>query len=97
MVDTTQVRVERAAIAAWKRVLGIKIADGAATSAALQVAADMPRRELEAKASGHALARSGGSRTVTPTPPRSSAGDVEITVTDTKLHVRIGTARPSSS
>ena len=91
-MDTTQVRVNRAAIAAWKRVLGFTISDGAATSAALQVAADMQRRELSAQAGGmqwllgwiadgHADLQA------------LAAGDVEVAVSDTELRVRIGAAR----
>ena len=91
MIDTTQVRVNRAAIAAWKRVLGIELADGAATSAALQVAADMQRRELSAKASGmHWLL--GWIADGHADPGALVAGDVEVRVTDTALHVRIGAA-----
>lgn len=92
MVDTTQVRVERSAIAAWKRVLGIKIADGAATSAALAVAADIQQRELEAKASGmHWLL--GWLQDGHADPAALMAGDVEIKVLTGKLHVRIGGAQ----
>ena len=91
-MDTTQVRVNRAAIAAWKRVLGIELADGAATSAALQVAADMQRRELCAKAAGmHWLL--GWIADGHADPVALVAGDVEVAVSDTELRVRIGDAR----
>ncbi len=86
-----QIRIDRAALDRWKELVGVKLEDGAAANAAIHVAADMPRRELEAKASGmHWLI--GWLQDGHADPAALAAGDVEITVTDTKLHVRIGTA-----
>ena len=87
----TQIRIDRAALDRWKELVGVKLEDGAAANAAIHVAADMQRRELSAKAAGMQWLL-GWIADGHADPGALVAGDVEVRVTDTALHVRIGAA-----
>ena len=88
---TIQVRAEMAAISAWRDVLGAPIDDRGAVNTALKVAADSPRREKSAEALG--MQRLAGWIADGHADKHAvAAGDVEVTVSGSEIHARIGDA-----
>ena len=89
----TQIRIDPAALAAWKQATGIELDDGAAANAAVRLAADVEARERWAEAYGMKRVIDWVARGLAD-PQALAAGDAEVTVTgDLEIHARIGDAR----
>ena len=87
------IRIDEAALAAWKQAAGVELDDNAAANAAVRMAVDTAADAVHAEAYGMKRVLDWVARGLAD-PQALVAGDVEVTVTDDlEIHARIGAAR----
>ena len=87
------IRIDEAALSAWKQAAGVALDDNAAANAAVRMAVDASADSVHAQAYGMKRVLDWVARGLAD-PQALVAGDAEVSVTDDlEIHARIGGAR----
>ena len=87
------IRIDEAALSAWKQAAGVALDDNAAANAAVRMAVDAAADSVHAQAYGMKRVLDWVARGLAD-PQALVAGDAEVSVTDDlEIHARIGGAR----